>query len=160
MEAKRTKILFETERKAENFIRFNSAEIAEQSGYSPVRSYYCIVCDGWHVTSVKDAGKIPDRAAAVVEEFKKAKQLKAEAKERRSALRKEWRDKQEEVLSRIRQNVLTIERQMAISGDALSLRQKVDQALAEVRGVYLTGQLKRQQKEIEQKLVNMKRRLG
>lgn len=50
----RTKMLFETERKADNFIKFNSDEILEETGYSPQRSYFCLFCGGWHVTSLKE----------------------------------------------------------------------------------------------------------
>ena len=47
----RTKIVFETEKKAENFIRFNADEMIEETGKAPVRCYYCASCGGWHVTS-------------------------------------------------------------------------------------------------------------
>ena len=47
----RRKMLFETEKKAENFMKFNNEEIKKESGYSPQRSYYCMFCDGWHITS-------------------------------------------------------------------------------------------------------------
>ena len=47
----RTKMLFDTEKKADIFIKFNSEEIMTESAYSPIRSYYCIFCNGWHVTS-------------------------------------------------------------------------------------------------------------
>jgi uncharacterized membrane protein YhiD involved in acid resistance len=50
----RTKMLFETEKKAENFIKFNKEEIESESGYSPQRSYYCVFCGGWHTTSLKE----------------------------------------------------------------------------------------------------------
>lgn len=46
----RLKILFITQKKADNFIRFNSEEIQKDTGYSPKRSYFCQVCGGWHVT--------------------------------------------------------------------------------------------------------------
>lgn len=49
-ETRRQKILFKSESKADNFIRYNADEIRESSGYAPVRSYYCISCGGWHVT--------------------------------------------------------------------------------------------------------------
>ncbi|MCQ2288149.1 MAG: hypothetical protein MJZ74_03540 [Muribaculaceae bacterium] len=45
------KILFKTQKKADNFIKFNSEEILDETGVAPVRSYYCMVCGGWHVTS-------------------------------------------------------------------------------------------------------------
>ena len=47
-------MLFETEKKANLFIQFNKEEILEESGYSPQRSYFCIFCSGWHVTSIKE----------------------------------------------------------------------------------------------------------
>lgn len=49
----KSKILFESEKKADNFIKFNAAEILEETGKAPIRSYYCIACAGWHVTSKK-----------------------------------------------------------------------------------------------------------
>lgn len=50
----RHKMLFETEKKANRFIEFNKEEIQEESGYSPQRSYFCLFCGGWHVTSIKE----------------------------------------------------------------------------------------------------------
>lgn len=47
----RTKMLFESQKKAENFIRFNKAEFEEEGKKVPVRAYYCEACCGWHVTS-------------------------------------------------------------------------------------------------------------
>ena len=47
----RPKMLFETKAKADNFIKFNSSEIMEESGKAPIRSYYCEICGGYHVTS-------------------------------------------------------------------------------------------------------------
>ena len=48
---KGTKMLFATEVKANNFIRFNADEILEETGKAPIRSYYCEMCAGWHITS-------------------------------------------------------------------------------------------------------------
>ena len=45
------KMLFETQAKADNFIRYNSEGILEENGKAPVRSYYCEMCGGYHVTS-------------------------------------------------------------------------------------------------------------
>lgn len=53
-----TKILFESEAKAVNFIKFNKEEIALNSKKVPQRAYYCSFCCGWHVTSVSEKGKI------------------------------------------------------------------------------------------------------
>lgn len=48
---RRPKMLFESREKADNFIRFNSDEMVSETGKAPVRSYYCALCCGWHVTS-------------------------------------------------------------------------------------------------------------
>lgn len=53
-DCQRTKMLFETEKKAENFIKFNQEEIEAESGKSPKRSYFCTFCNGWHTTSIKE----------------------------------------------------------------------------------------------------------
>lgn len=50
-ECGRNKILFETQKKADNFIKFNSDTIKQENGRKPVRSYYCVTCGGYHVTS-------------------------------------------------------------------------------------------------------------
>jgi hypothetical protein len=51
VECKRYKMLFETEKKADTFMKFNSIDIELETGYSPTRSYYCVYCGGYHVTS-------------------------------------------------------------------------------------------------------------
>ena len=50
----RTKMLFETEKKAANFIAFNQEKISQESEYAPQRSYFCLFCGGWHITSIKE----------------------------------------------------------------------------------------------------------
>lgn len=47
------KILFDSESKANNFIKFNAEEIPH--GHL-LRSYYCISCCGWHVSSHEHHG--------------------------------------------------------------------------------------------------------
>lgn len=47
----RTKMRFETEAKADNFIKYNRLVILRENGKAPVRSYYCAFCCGFHVTS-------------------------------------------------------------------------------------------------------------
>lgn len=46
-----SRILFESQKAADNFIKYNAERIKEQNGYAPIRSYYCSLCGGWHVTS-------------------------------------------------------------------------------------------------------------
>lgn len=52
------KIVFESKKKAMNFIRFNADEIMAENGYAPVRAYFCPACGGWHVTSRKSLQQI------------------------------------------------------------------------------------------------------
>lgn len=49
--SQRSKMLFESKAKADNFIAYNSEGIMEENGKAPVRSYYCELCGGYHVTS-------------------------------------------------------------------------------------------------------------
>ncbi len=47
------KMLFSTQKKADNFIKFNADDIMEETGIKPARSYYCQLCFGYHVTSLR-----------------------------------------------------------------------------------------------------------
>jgi hypothetical protein len=49
--ANRTKLRFETRKKADRFIEFNQFEILKQNNKAPIRSYYCDACQCFHVTS-------------------------------------------------------------------------------------------------------------
>lgn len=49
----RAKMLFQTEKQALNFIKFNAENILEENGKAPTRVYYCEACAGWHVTSLE-----------------------------------------------------------------------------------------------------------
>lgn len=56
LDCRRPKLLFETEKKAATFLRFNGDEISPD-GDSELRVYYCTVCGGYHITSKPyDAG--------------------------------------------------------------------------------------------------------
>lgn len=80
----RLKMLFESEKKADTFIKFNSTEIEEESGFKPERSYYCVYCAGWHTTSQKDYIEIKSKTEVVVDlyqkrvDFKKVEQQRIE----------------------------------------------------------------------------------
>lgn len=68
-----SKMLFATQTKADNFIKFNSEDIAAHSSKVPSRSYYCSFCCGWHVTSIDDddlARQRDERDAKVWEAIK------------------------------------------------------------------------------------------
>lgn len=46
------KMLFTSKQHADNYIRFNSEAILSETGKAPIRSYYCSICGGWHLTSM------------------------------------------------------------------------------------------------------------
>ena len=79
----RTKMLLETKAKADNFIRYNSEGIQEENGKAPVRSYYCGICGGYHVTSnpsATEGERLDSRDRQRVEQFTRQKREKEEAK--------------------------------------------------------------------------------
>ena len=49
----KTKMLFESESKAMNFIKFNSEEMLREGRKVPTRAYYCECCGGYHLTSAR-----------------------------------------------------------------------------------------------------------
>ena len=73
-ECNRPKMLFETEKKAENFIKFNAEEIKSTNGRAPVRTYFCEFCGGWHVTSRPHERKGPTKTEKVISLYNKEKQ--------------------------------------------------------------------------------------
>ncbi len=80
----KTKMLFESQAKADNFIKFNGDEILEESGKKPSRSYYCELCGGYHVTSI-DSEVVGERidmlVKSKVDSYKKQKKQLKERKQ-------------------------------------------------------------------------------
>lgn len=85
----RHKLNFESEKKANTFIKFNSEDIEEESGYAPKRVYYCISCGGWHLTSNEQALQSKSRSERMIERYEKDKEKRALEKERATKLRLE-----------------------------------------------------------------------
>lgn len=77
----RFKMLFETEKKAMTFIKFNADELMQTNGYVPLRAYYCEACCGWHLTSSKQYTRKKTLTESVIERYQAERQiLKAERK--------------------------------------------------------------------------------
>lgn len=68
-ECGRSKMLFETEKKAQLFMRFNNEEISNENGYAPVRAYYCMACGGWHLTHHKTDFTGPSKTEQALEQM-------------------------------------------------------------------------------------------
>ena len=67
----RPKMLFETQEEADRFIAYNRGDILKDRRKAPVRSYYCEICGGWHVTSnpsKEDAKRLDVKDKALAEE--------------------------------------------------------------------------------------------
>ena len=81
----RFKMLFENEKKAENFMKFNNEQIEIESGYSPKRSYFCTSCGGWHLTSMHQKiglSKNEQILEQLIEQNQKMPTIKAEKKDK------------------------------------------------------------------------------
>ena len=78
----RPKMLFETQAKANNFIRYNAAEMLQAGTKAPVRSYYCSLCGGWHVTSnpsTEDGERLDQRDNELVKRLEARKTVRPTA---------------------------------------------------------------------------------
>jgi hypothetical protein len=64
------KMLFETERKAQDFLRWNADEIA---GGESMRPYYCNACCGWHLTHVRHREEYDSRMDERISVYRESK---------------------------------------------------------------------------------------
>jgi hypothetical protein len=101
-DCRKIKMLFETEKKAENFIKFNSETIEEETGLKPERSYFCIACNGWHLTRKKEVLNIKSKTEIIQDLYRQEKEQKALAEEKQKALKKEQKElvKAQEIASK------------------------------------------------------------
>ena len=65
----RPKILFETERKAQNFIKWNASGM--EYGGDTLRAYYCPACCGWHVSHHEHQEHYDQRTDDLIGAFKR-----------------------------------------------------------------------------------------
>ena len=66
----RPKMLFETERKAQDFIRWNAGEIR---GGEQLHPYYCKACCGWHISHVAHKDEYDNRMNDRINIFRESK---------------------------------------------------------------------------------------
>ncbi len=91
----RPKMHFESKKKADNFIKFNAAEMISEGLKAPVRSYYCQLCGAWHVTSNPSmaAGERLDRRdKGIARRIDQEMVCEAEFKARMERLNEMWDD--------------------------------------------------------------------
>lgn len=87
------KMLFETERKAEDFLRWNSGEIP---GGDKLHTYYCKACCGWHLTHVQHREEYDSRMDERISVYRESKsgqkwQRKLERLKRNDQKKPKWR---------------------------------------------------------------------
>ena len=63
----RAKMLFESESKAENFIKWNGDDIDTHG--DGLRAYYCPACCGWHITHKKHRKSYDHRTDELIEAY-------------------------------------------------------------------------------------------
>lgn len=77
----RTKMLFEDEKKALNFIKFNAESMADEChGKVPTRAYFCMACAGWHLTSHETAWTCKSVTEKLMEHQERQKSAAAKIK--------------------------------------------------------------------------------
>lgn len=81
-ECGKTKMLFESEAKALNFIKFNKDEMEAEGRYVPRRAYWCACCAGYHLTSRMYHTDSIASTGAVVEQYREERRRMLEAKKR------------------------------------------------------------------------------
>lgn len=69
-DSNRTKMLFETERKANDFIKWNGGEIDTHGGV--LRPYYCPACCGWHITHKEHNEHYDNRTDRMIDAFNRS----------------------------------------------------------------------------------------
>ena len=65
----RAKMLFDTQKQADNFIKWNGEDIDTQGG--ELRSYYCKACGGWHITSKPPKAHYEHSTETLINRYKK-----------------------------------------------------------------------------------------
>lgn len=101
----RLKMLFETEKKANTFIKFNSDEIEEESGFKPERSYNCIYCGGWHITSRKENIEIKSKTEFILEKYNEEKGKIVKLQEAKSLVIEKKQDELREILTSLEKEI-------------------------------------------------------
>ncbi len=108
----RTKMLFPTLSKADNFIRFNREEILQERRKAPIRSYYCAFCGGYHVTSnpsqesAEYLDQLDEQRMKEIEESAKRKKEKAKAKKKPERILSQMEVSQKKLTSSLSEPIL------------------------------------------------------
>lgn len=112
-ECQRPKMLFETEKKALLFMKFNNEEIAAENEKVPARAYFCEACGGWHITHFIDPQRNKSRTQKVIEYMHSQQAKQKEIKQANAEARKKMLEEQsrirEETQSYVQKQLLLVE---------------------------------------------------
>ena len=86
-ECGRTKMLFETEKKAQLFMKFNNEDIAAENDNVPVRAYFCESCGGWHLTHIVEAPKGVSKTQQAIDHMNVLKETRKTQKQKLAEIR-------------------------------------------------------------------------
>ncbi|MBE0639411.1 MAG: hypothetical protein IH598_12910 [Bacteroidales bacterium] len=152
-DSRRSKMLFETEKKADTFIKFNSETIEQESGYKPERSYFCVYCGGWHVTSHKECSTTLSRTEKVLNEYKQEIEKKAKLLETKAILRSEKQEKLKKSLETLEKSISMMEFSKLDLKCTIELLTKANEELRNIKSIGATfkGSSKRK-KDAQEKL--------
>ena len=150
----KNKMLFENEKKANLFIKFNSEEIVSESGHGPVRSYFCISCNGWHVTSKNDVRNIKSRTEKVLDLYYENKKRTAIENKQKSEIRKEKAQTLKNLLEKIESEIIELEtaNKNRVSNDSIDVLNNVYEELENAKILGITG---KKLKSIKDKLTTL-----
>ncbi len=128
----RHKMVFETEKKANTFIKFNSGEIEKETGQAPTRAYFCIACNGWHVTSKNEVLNIKSKTELVLEEFEQKRKLK---ETRRQEIQMQQKEELKILIKEIHDNINQITKSFEQKDKCFKLLKNTSDAIKRAKGI-------------------------
>lgn len=99
IECGKSKMLFETEKKALLFMKFNNDEIAEENEAVPSRAYFCEACGGWHLTHLTNTHPTKTPTQKAIELMHKQQDFFQAKEDSRMQLLEEQKKEREETHS-------------------------------------------------------------
>lgn len=152
------KMVFETEKKADTFIKFNSKEIESESGYSPTRSYFCIYCGGYHVTSKSEIKNFISKTEKIVDNYEQNNLKWALIKEKNIEIRKNAQIKFLQQLVKLEEQIKVIDSYID-SNNLVDLSKHITELFAELETVKKTNGYSRRKKIIELNLNDLQMKI-
>lgn len=119
-----------------------------ETGYCPVRTYYCLFCDGWHVTSINAKFNVY-KNEQLLEQFQKDKERQAQLKSEAKSLNKKRVETEIQPLRDIKiDEVESIIKEMEPLKKKWFFRQQIRNLLEEIKTLPVTYS-KEEQKRIK-----------